>query len=91
MMFREDADFLFSNGTNMEKNWRSAYPMVTMSNGATYILPAIEDLVRAGELAGEEVDYALHCVCEAAGKATFIDNFAKEGLRVWMGVPHSIS
>ena len=36
------------------------------------------------------MDYAIHCVCEAAGKATFIDNFAKEGLRVWLGVPHSI-
>ena len=35
--------------------------------------------------------YAIHCVCEAAGKATFIDEFAKEGLRVWLGVPHSIS
>jgi hypothetical protein len=29
-------------------------------------------------------------VCEAAGKATFIDDFAKEGLRQWLGVPHTI-
>ena len=36
------------------------------------------------------MDYAIHCVCEAAGKATFIDDFAKEGLRTWLGVPHSI-
>lgn len=91
MMFREDTDFLFSNGTNLEKNWKSAYPMVVMSNASSYILPTLEDFVRSGELTSEEVDYALHCVCEAAGKATFIDNFAKEGLRVWMGVPHSIS
>ena len=74
-----------------EKNWKSAYPMVVMSNASSYILPTLEDFVRSGELTSEEVDYALHCVCEAAGKATFIDNFAKEGLRVWMGVPHSIS
>lgn len=91
MMFREDTDFLFSNGTNLEKNWKSAYPMVVMSNASSYILPTLEDFVRSGKLTSEEVDYALHCVCEAAGKATFIDNFAKEGLRVWMGVPHSIS
>ena len=91
MMFREDADYLFSNGTNLEKNWRSAYPMVNRTCGASYILPTLEDLIRSGELTSEEVDYALHCVCEAAGKATFIDNFAKEGLRTWMGVPHSIS
>ncbi len=90
MMFREDCDYRFSNGTNFEKDWRSAYPMVTMSNGATYILPTLDDLVREGTLTDEEVDYAIHCVCEAAGKATFIDDFAKEGLRTWLGVPHSI-
>lgn len=90
MMFREEADYLFSNGTNMEKDWRSAYPMVTMSYAATYILPALDDLIRAGRLTGEQVDYAIHCLCEAAGKATFLDDFAKEGLRVWLGVPHSI-
>lgn len=91
MMFREDTDWMFSNGTNMEKDWRSAYPMVTMSNAASYILPTIEDYIREGKLTSEQVDYTLHCVLEAAGKATFIDNFAKEGLRQWMGVPHSIS
>lgn len=91
MMFREDCDYLFSNGTNMEKDWHNAYPMVTMSYGATYILPTLDDLIREGKLTDEQVDYAIHCVCEAAGKATFLDDFAKEGLRVWMGVPHSIS
>ncbi len=91
MMFREEADYLFSNGTNMEKDWRSAYPMVTMSYGATYILPTLDDLIREGTLTDEQVDYAIHCLCEAAGKATFIDNFAKEGLRMWLGAPHSIS
>lgn len=91
MMFREDCDYLFSNGTNMEKDWHNAYPMVTMSYGATYILPTLDDLIREAKLTDEQVDYAIHCVCEAAGKATFLDDFAKEGLRVWMGVPHSIS
>lgn len=91
MMFREECDYLFSNGTNLEKDWHNAYPMVTMSNGATYILPTIDDLIRAGKLTAPQVDYTIHCVCEAAGKATFVDNFAKEGLRQWMGVPHSIS
>ena len=91
MMFREDCDYLFSNGTNMEKNWKSAYPMVTMSNAASYILPTIEDLIRDGKVTNEHVDYVIHCVLEAAGKSTFIDDFAKEGLRIWLGVPHSIS
>lgn len=91
MMFREDTGYLFSNGTNLEKDWRSAYPMVTMSNAASYILPTLDDYIREGKLTNEQVDYAIHCVLEAAGKATFIDNFAKEGLRQWLGVPHSIS
>lgn len=91
MMFREDCDYLFSNGTNLEKDWRNAYPMVTQSNACSYILPTLEDYIRDGRLTNEEVDYAIHCTCEAAGKATFIDDFAKEGLRLWLGVPHSIS
>lgn len=90
MMFREDTGWLFSNGTNLEKDWRSAYPMVVQSNAATYILPTIDDLIRSGKVMEKQVNYVLRCVCEAAGKATFTDNFAKEGLRQWMGVPHSI-
>jgi hypothetical protein len=91
MMFREEADYTFSNGTNNECSWESAYPMVTMSHGFTYILPAIKDLVDDGTLTDEQVEHVIHCVMEAAGKNTFIDHFAKEGLRQWMGVPHSIS
>ena len=91
MMFREDCDYLFSNGTNMEKDWRSAYPMVTMSNGCSYMMPTLDDLIREGRLTNEQVDHAIHCVCEAAGKATFIDGFAKEGIRMWLGAPHSVS
>ena len=89
MMFREDCDYLFSNGTNFEKTWRNAYPSVT-SNANSYILPTLDDLIREGKLTNERVDHVIHCVCEAAGKATFIDEFAKEGVRLWMGVPHSI-
>lgn len=91
MMFREECNYRFSNGTNKESDSNSAYPMVTMSNGASYILPTLDDLIREGRLTDEQVDYVLHCVCEAAGKATFLDDFSKEGLRQWMGVPHSIS
>ncbi len=91
MMFREECDYLFSNGTNMEKDWRSAYPMVAMSNAATYILPTIDDYIRDGRLDDEQVNHVLRCVCEAAGKSTFLDDFSKEGLRVWLGAPHSVS
>lgn len=71
MMFREDCDYLFSNGTNMEKNWKSAYPMVTMSNAASYILPTIEDLIRGGKVTNEHVDYVIHCVLESDRQVYF--------------------
>ena len=90
MMFREEADFLFSSGTNNEVDWRSAFPAVIRSSAASYILPTLEDYVREGKLTSEQVNYTIHCVLEAAGKATFLDTFAKEGLRQWLGVPHSI-
>lgn len=91
MMFREDCDYLFSNGTNLEKDWRSAYPAVVRSNASSYILPTIEDYIRNDKLTNEEVDRVIHCVCEAAGKSTFIDEFSKEGIRLWLGAPHSVS
>lgn len=64
--------------------------MCAMSHGYNYILPTLDDLVRDGRLESNEIDRVLHCVLEAAGKATFIDPCAKEGLRQYMGVPHSI-
>ena len=91
MMFREDCNYTFTNGTNQAKGWESAYPMVTYSNGCVYILPTFDDLIREGVVTNEQVDHTIHCVCEAAGKATFLDDFSKEGLRQWLGVPHSIS
>ena len=91
MMFREETGYAFSNGTNKEEGWNSAYPMVTMSHGFSYVLPTFADLIREERLTEEQVLHTLHCVCEAAGKATFIDNFSKEGLRQYLGVPHSIS
>lgn len=91
MMFREEADYTFSNGTNKEDDWNGAYPMVAMSHGFTYVLPTLADHIREGRLTEDQALNALQCVCEAAGKATFIDNFSKEGLRQYLGVPHSIT
>lgn len=90
MMFREECNFTFSNGTNCEEDWHAAYPIVLRSNAGSYIFPTFDDLIREGKLTAEQVDHAIHCVCEAAGKASFTDTFAKEGLRDWMGVPHSV-
>ncbi|MDO4274789.1 MAG: hypothetical protein Q4D16_14060 [Eubacteriales bacterium] len=90
MMFREECNYTFVNGTTTEDDSTSAYPMVAMSNGSSYILPTIDDLIREGRLDEKTVDHVLWCVCEAAGKAAFGEFYAKEGLRNWLGVPGDI-
>lgn len=90
-MFREDCNYRCLTGTNNEMNWSSVYSMITMTHGFTYLLTTFTYHVNKGDFTEEQVKHVLHCVCEAAGKATFIDDFAKEGLRQYLGVPHSIS
>ena len=90
MVFRGECDYTFSNGTNYEWDSNNIYPQVANSHAFGYILPTLDDLIREGRLTNEQVDHAIRCACEGAGKVTFIDNFAKDGLRQWMGVPHSI-
>lgn len=90
MVFREECDHTFSNGTNYEWDTNRLYPQVSNSHAFGYIFPTLDDFVRDGRLTNEQVDHAIRCACEAAGKVTFIDDFAKLGLRQWMGVPNSI-
>jgi hypothetical protein len=91
MIFREECGYRFTNGTNWERDPKSSvYPLASTSNGACYILPTLDDLVREGTLDADEVTRVLKCVCEAAGKAAFGDFYAREGLRSWLGVPREI-
>lgn len=91
MVFREECNYRFTNGTNWERDPKvSVYPLVSTSNGCCYLLPTFDDLIREGVLTAEAVDNAIKCVCEAAGKAAFGEFYAKEGLRSWLGVPRDI-
>ncbi len=90
MIFREECDYTFCNGTCMERDSTSLYPMIKYSYGAAYILPTLDDLVKDGTLDEKFVDHVIKCVCEASGKATFGEFYAKEGLRNWLGVPRDI-
>ena len=89
-VLRDECDNRFINGTCCERPSTSLYPMVTMSNGSTYILPAIDELVSTGQVEDSFANHVLKCVCEAAGKAAFGETFAKEGLRQWVGAPHDV-
>ncbi len=90
MMFRQECDYKFVNGTCWERDYSSAYPMIAQSNGATYILPTIDDHIADGTLNENLVDHVIKCVCETAGKAAFGEFYAKKGLCDWLGVPKNI-
>ena len=89
MMFREECNYHFVNGTNNETD--SSNQMINMSTAASlYILPAIAETVKRGYVTREQADHILKCVLEAAGKAVFCERYAIKACRDWLGVPNSI-
>lgn len=87
MVFREECNFTFVNGTCMELDSTSLYPLLIQSYGASYFMPTLRSLIDEGKLDAEFVRHVIKCVCEAAGKAVFGEFYAKEGMRNWLGVP----
>ena len=66
MMFREECNYHFVNGTNNETD--SSNQMVNMSTAASlYILPAIAEAVKREYVTQTQADHILKCVLEAAG------------------------
>ncbi|MFZ7121388.1 MAG: hypothetical protein ACOWWH_10605 [Eubacteriaceae bacterium] len=90
MVFQEDCNYKYVNGTCMESDSKSLYPMTYQSNGTCYITPTINDLINDGTVDEKFADHVIKCVCEAAGKAAFGEFYSKEGLRSWLGVPRDI-
>ena len=89
MMFREECNYHFVNGTNNETD--SSNQMVNLSTAASlYLLPAIDNAVRLGYTTAENAEWIKKCVLEAAGKAMFGERYAIKACREWLGVPNSI-
>ena len=89
MMFREETNYHFVNGTNEESD--SSNQMINLSTAASlYLIPAIDNAVRKGYTTRESADWILKCVLEAAGKAMFGERYAIRACREWLGVPNSI-
>ena len=89
MMFREECNYHFVNGTNNETD--SSNQMINLSTAASlYILPAIREAVKREKVTREMADHILKCVLEAAGKAMFGERYAIKGCRDWLGVPNTI-
>ena len=75
MMFREECNYHFVNGTIMKLIL--AIKMINLSTAASlYILPAIEETVKRGHVTREYADHILKCVLEAAGKAMFGERYS---------------
>ena len=89
-MFRPESGYQYVTGTNKAFSANDSFTNTFSNGGEGHILPAMAHCVELGRLKKENVDYALKCVCEAAGKAAFGEFFAKEGLRAFLGVPVDI-
>lgn len=89
MMFREESNYHFVNGTNNETD--SSNQMVNLSTAASlYLLPAIANAVKLGYTTEQNAEWIKKCVLEAAGKAMFGEFYAKRGCREWLGVPDDV-
>ena len=90
MVFREECNYIWSNGTNAQGASASANYVIYSSGAAMYILPAIDEAVNRKVVTKEFADHVLKCVLEAAGKAMFGEHYAIKAARDWMGVPNTI-
>ena len=89
MIFREECNYRFVNGTNKEES--SSFQMTNSSTAASlYLLPAITNAVNHGYATKEQADWILKCVLEATGKGMFGEYYAIAGCRDWLGVPNNM-
>jgi hypothetical protein len=90
MMFREDCNYTFTNGTNSDQDSNAV--MVPFACAASvYLLPSLEYFIQKGIVDAKTAEHVLKCVCEAAGKTAFGERSAIEAQRQWLGVPREIS
>lgn len=85
--FREECNFKYCGGTCAEYDAASWFRPSGSGGGAGYLFPLFDALIQTGRIKEEELDRAIHCVMEAAGKAQFGGLYAVEGMKYWLGVP----
>ncbi len=89
-VFREECDYRFINGTNLEEESPMASTPTVTCAATFYVLPAIEYAIQKGYVEDKQARHILKCVCEAAGKAAFGEHYTKDALRNWLAVPREI-
>ena len=88
MIFRDECNYTFVNGTNHEED--SSFQMMNASTAASlYLLPAISNAVELGYATREQADWIIKCVLEATGKGMFGEFYAIAGAREWLGFPQT--
>ena len=87
---REECDYKFCNGTCAEYDAAGWFRPNGSAGGAAYFWPLFDSLIKSGRITEEDLDRAVHCVMEAAGKAQFGGFYAIDGVRSWLGVPPEI-
>lgn len=90
MVFREECNYTWSNGTNAESGSSSADYVRFSTGAAMYILPAIDEAVKREKCTKDFADHVLRCVMESSGKSMFGEKYAIRAVRDWMGVPDTI-
>ena len=91
MWLRGDNNYVYSGGTNVEIDETMFLMSSTMCSDAMILFPFVREGIKRGIFTKAEFDNTFKCVCEAAGKAAFIEPFAKEGLRRWLNAPSDIN
>ncbi|MBQ1449812.1 MAG: hypothetical protein IIZ12_02605 [Eggerthellaceae bacterium] len=87
MVFREECGFKFANGTNLEEGSEMAAMVQFATSSCLYFFPTLVRMIEEGKVEEAAVIHVLKCVCEAAGKAAFGEQYARLAARDWLGVP----
>ena len=90
-VFRADANYRYESGTHQVEGPTSVGMNQYCCAATFYLLPAIEESIKRGLVTEEMALHTLKCVCEAAGKAAWGDQTAKEAHRQWLGVPREMA
>ncbi len=91
MMYRQDCNYTFTNGTNWERNAAEANMMAQSNASFTYVIPCMNYLIKKGVLEEKTVQHVVRCVLESAGKAAYGEFYARKGLIDWLGAPAEIN
>ena len=87
MVFREECDFRFANGTNLEETSEMAAMVQFATSSCLYFFPMLTRCIAEEKLDEKMVLHVLKCVLEASGKAAFGEPYARLAAREWLGVP----